>query len=96
MKKHYAMSVGEIIDSAIARTGNRDEYFRQQVCFMWQEVVGPTVNRYTMRRYIDGSTMHVYISSASLKNELRFRTAELVAALNRLVGKDIVENIMFH
>ncbi len=96
MKKHYAMSVGEIIDSAIARTGNRDEYFRQQVCYLWQEVVGPIVNRYTMRRYVEGTTMHVYIASASLKNELRFRTADLVAELNRMVGKDIIEKIMFH
>lgn len=90
------MSVGEIIDSAIARTGNRDEYFRQQVCYLWQEVVGPIVNRYTMRRYVEGTTMHVYIASASLKNELRFRTADLVAELNRMVGKDIIEKIMFH
>lgn len=90
------MSVGEIIDRAIASTGNRDEYYRQQACFMWQEVVGPMVNRYTMRRYIDGTTMHVYISSASLKNELRFRTGDLVEALNRLVGKDIIDTILFH
>ena len=96
MKKHYAMSVGEIIDTAIARTGNREEYYRQQMCYQWQEVVGPVVNRYTMRRYIDGATMHVYISSASLKNELRFRAAELVAALNRMVGRDIISAIVFH
>lgn len=96
MKKHYAMSVGEIIDKAIAATGNRDEYFRQQVCYMWQEVVGPMVNRYTMRRYIDGEVMHVYISSAPLKNELRFRVTELVDALNRMAGKDIINTIVFH
>ena len=96
MKKHYAMSVGEIIESAIARTANRDEYFRQQMCYLWQEVVGPTVNHYTMRRYVDGSTMHVYIASAPLKNELRFRSAELVATLNRMVGKDIIDTILFH
>lgn len=96
MKKHYAMSVGEIIDRAIAGTGNRDEYYRQQICFQWQEVVGPLVNRYTMRRYVEGTTLHVYITSASLKNELRFRTADLVAALNRTVGKDVVTTIAFH
>lgn len=96
MKKHYAMSVGEIIDSAIARTGNRDEYYRQQICYQWQEVVGAMINRYTLRRYVDGTTLHVYISSASLKNELRFRTGQLVEALNRVVGKDIIDKIMIH
>ncbi len=90
------MSVGEIIDQAIAGTGNRDEYYRQQICYQWQEVVGPIVNHYTMRRYVDGTVLHVYISSASLKNELRFRTDDLVAALNRTAGKDIITTIMFH
>lgn len=90
------MSVGEIIDMAITRTGNSDEYFRQQICFLWQEVVGAVVNRYTVRRYVDGTTLHVYITSAPLKNELRFRTSELVAALNRLAGKDVITTVMFH
>lgn len=96
MKKHYAMSVGEIIDLAIAGTGNSNEYYRQQICYQWQEVVGPVINRYTMRRYVDGTTLHVYISSAPLKNELRFRAAELVTALNRQVGKDVIAAIAFH
>ena len=96
MKKHFAMSVGEIIERAIARAGNSDEYFRQQVCFQWQEVVGSVANRYTERRYVEGTTLHVYITSAPLKNELRFRTGELVAALNRLAGKDVITDIMFH
>ena len=90
------MSVGEIIDQAIARASKGDEYLRQQICFRWQEVVGHVVNRYTDRRYVEGTTLHVYITSAPLKNELRFRTADLVAALNRSVGKDVITDIMFH
>lgn len=96
MKKHSAQSVGEIINRAIAATGNRDEYYRQQVCFLWAEVVGPEFNRHTIRRYIDGDVLHVYMTSAVMKNELSFCRGALVEKLNTLAGKDVVRDIMIH
>lgn len=96
MKRHEAMSVGDIIKEALQATGNGDEYYRQQICYLWSEVVGPAINRCTMRRYIDGDTMHVYLSSAVLKNELAFQSQALVNALNQMAGKEVISRIAFH
>lgn len=96
MKKYEALSVGEIINHAIAATGNRDEYARQQALFLWPEIVGPTINRCTMRRWMDRDTMHVVLNSAVLKNELSFLTDSLCRKINDLMGENVINKIVIH
>lgn len=96
MKKTEALSVGEIISRAIAATGNADEYARQQAVFLWPEIVGPTINRHTTRRYIDGETMHVYLNSPVLKNELMYLTDSIRDKINGLMERTVVSKIIIH
>lgn len=96
MKKREAMTVGQIIEMAIAQTGNRDDYDRQRACYMWQEVVGPAINRYTTRRWMERDKLHVCIVSAPLKNELQFTRQRLVENLNRALGKNVISDIIIH
>ena len=68
----------------------------QKACFLWPEIVGPGVNRYTTRRYVERGVMHVYITSAVLKNELSYIRTRLVEQINRAVGSDVITSIIFH
>lgn len=96
MKKYKALSVGEIIDRAIASTGDSVTFEKQQACFLWQEVVGPGINRYTTRRWIEGEVMHVCIASASIKSELTYCRDSLVEAINNAIGRQIITSIVIH
>jgi len=97
MKRREAKSVGEIIEEMIAATDNTVVYDRQRVCYLWAEVVGPAINRYTSRRYIDErGVMHVHITSAALKNELSYLRDTLVRQLNQAAGKDVISAIVIH
>ena len=96
MKKREALTVGQIIEQAIADTGNRQEYDRQRASFYWAEVVGPAINRHTVRRWVDRDVLHVWITSAPLKNELRFHIPRLLQLLNDAVGSSVLSNIIIH
>lgn len=96
MKRTEAKSIGQIIAESMEAAGATDTYNRQRVCYVWPEVVGPVVNRYTTRRYVEGSTMHVYISSAALKNELVYLVGRLTESLNRAVGQNVIDKIVIH
>lgn len=96
MKKQEAMTVGEIIEMAMARTGNPDEYARQRACFVWPDIVGPTINRYTTRRWVDRDVLHVCITSAPLKHELSFHLARLAEKINEAVGHNVISAIILH
>ncbi|MCF0212854.1 MAG: DUF721 domain-containing protein [Muribaculaceae bacterium] len=96
MKRVEAKSLAEIIDKAFQSTDNPEAFDRQRLCSLWGEVVGQGINRMTIRRFVEGSTLHVFLTSAVLKQELSFERQRLVEALNRAVGREVIDEIRFH
>ena len=92
MKRTEPKSFAEIFDENMARAGASDTMARHQACFLWPEIVGPGINKYTYKRYVDDSgCMHVYVSSAPLKNELsslpRLRNPDTVRTANPVLSR---------
>ncbi|TFU92483.1 DUF721 domain-containing protein [Barnesiella sp. WM24] len=96
MKRPEPQLLADIIKEKLMTDGIEPQFNEQRVLYLWQEVVGPGVNRYTTRRFIDRGVLHIYISSASLKNELSFLRAKLIDELNKAVGAKVVTEIQFH
>lgn len=96
MKRTYPRHIAAIIEEAMKMEGLEDTFNEQRAAAAWADVVGPAINRYTTRRYVDHGVMHVYLTSAPLKNELSFARERLVEALNRHVGAQVVSEIVFH
>lgn len=96
MKRREALSVGQIIEQAIAHTGNRDVYLQQQACFIWPDVVGPAINRCTTRRWVDKDMLHVCLTSAALKSELTFLAPQVVDNINRILGQRVISRLVIH
>lgn len=96
MQRREAVRVDEIIRQAIESAGATEAYYNQRVCYLWPEVVGPVVNRHTTRRWVSGGTLHVVMTSASLKNELSYHRESLVDHLNRAAGRKVIDSIQFH
>lgn len=97
MKRTEPKSFAEIFDENMARAGASDTMARHQACFLWPEIVGPGINKYTYKRYVDDSgCMHVYVSSAPLKNELSYMRSQLVEQINKAVGSQALTDIIFH
>lgn len=97
MKRTDPIRVGDIIRRVMQEEDTSGEMLRRQASYLWTEVVGPGINGYTYRRNVtpDG-TLHVYISSAPLKNELSFMRTRLMNELNARVGADVITNIVIH
>ena len=97
MKRTEPKSFAEIFDENIARAGASDTMARHQACFLWPEIVGPGINKYTYKRYVDDTgCLHVYVSSAPLKNELSYMRSQLVEQINKAVGSQALTDIIFH
>lgn len=97
MKRTEAMSVGDIIDRVMFEGDNSRRVLLQRASYLWIEVVGPGINSYTTRRYVtDDGVLHVYLSSAPLKNELSFCRSRLVSSINEALGQEIITDICFH
>lgn len=96
MKRTDPLSIKELIDRVLDDDSVRDAARAQRLCYLWPGVVGPGINRYTTRRYVADGVLHVYLSSAPLKNELQFHRSRLVQLLNNAVGADVITDIHIH
>lgn len=96
MKRRDPLRIDDIIDRALQASNTQTSFNEQKVCYLWPEIVGPGINRYTTRRFVDSGTLHVYLSSASLKNELQYMRSHLIAELNKAVGANVINSIVIH
>lgn len=96
MKRTYPKHIAGIIDEAMERAGLTESLNGQKAAAAWVDVVGPAINRYTTRRYVDGGVLHVYMTSAPLKNELSFNRDKLISAINRVIGAEVISDVQFH
>lgn len=96
MKRTDPKRVDLIIREAIEASGHADTYLEYRACYMWAEVVGEYINAHTTRRYVDKDTLHVYISSASLRSELTYAAPSLIKAINDRLGTPLIRSISIH
>ena len=96
MKRTYPKHIAAVIEETMAQAGLTESFNEQRAAAAWGEIVGPAINRYTIRRYVDRGVLHVFLSSAPLKNELSFSRERLIDELNKYVGANAITDIRFH
>lgn len=96
MKKTEPELVGKIIDRVMLEGGNSRAVLEQRASFLWPEIVGPGINRLTSRRYVAGGVLHVYLTSAPLKNELAFCRQRIADSINEALGQKVIQSIEIH
>lgn len=98
MNRTEPQQIGDIIQDVFVRAGQKDNADRYRALVNWGNIVGGGVNSITTRRYVTGQgIMHVYISSASVKQELMFRRERLVKELNVYAGTpDAIKELVIH
>lgn len=97
MKRTEPISVASIIDSVFNEGDSARRMLLSKASYLWIEVVGEGINRHTVRRYVtDNGTLHVYISSPALRNDLSFHRTRLLEEINARLGKPVLTDIQIH
>lgn len=96
MKRHETLTVGQIIEMAIDRAGSRQIFDAHRAAYLWCEVVGPSINQQTSRRWVSGSELHVCLTSPSLKNDLQFMSSKIIERINDALGKPLITKLIIH
>lgn len=96
MKRTEPISIKQLIDKVMLESDTREAMMQQRASYLWTEVVGAGVNRFTFRRYVDKGVLHVYITSASLKNDLGFLRQNIVKEINSRLGAEVLSDIVIH
>ena len=95
MKRTDPQSIRQIIDRALDASAGRTSVLEHRAA-LWTDIMGPTITRHTIRRYVAKGVLHVYLDSAPLKSELEFQKSKIVQAINSALGADALTSLQIH
>ena len=95
MKRTEARNIGQIINDLLKKENLDVALDEHRASALWPQIVGDGINRYTIKRYVKDGVMTVYLSSASLANELMLNRAAIIQRINDALGRDIIREIIF-
>jgi len=62
---------------------------------MWHELMGPPIAKYTKSLRWSPPVLHVYLSSSVLREELHYGKDKIIAVMNKELGQELIESIIF-
>lgn len=61
----------------------------------WPSVVGKVVNKHTVKIFYKQGKLYVTLDNAAMRHELHLARTRLIKSLNRKLGEDCVNEIIF-
>tara|TARA_B100001248_G_C27021676_1_gene292296 strand:- start:190 stop:483 length:294 start_codon:yes stop_codon:yes gene_type:complete len=95
-KKKNPVSVKNIIDKILLNKKLNHGLLELRIKDAWINVMGKNVNTYTTDIKLNKEIIFVKLSSAALKNELVYRSDNIIKLLNNELGQEKIKEIKFH
>lgn len=95
MRRTKSELVGELLRAFLRQQGLETPLNEYRLIQGWEQVVGPTVNRYTRDLHIRNQTLYVRLISPALKQELMMLRRSYIERLNAYVGAQVIADIVF-
>ncbi len=61
---------------------------------VWNQQMGPAIEKYTTSLKLEGSTLYVQLSSSVLREELSYGKEKIIRMLNEALGKDLINKLV--
>ena len=65
-----------------------------QIEDVWEQIMGKTIAKYTDKIQIQGKTLYITTSMASLKQELLYQKESIIKRVNETLGENAVNNVV--
>ncbi len=82
-----------LIDKLMRAYGYQDQLDEIELIEAYEKVVGKVYANHTQKIYFKNKTLFVKLDSSTLKQELSYMKEAVIAKLNQMVGRRIVEQI---
>lgn len=96
MKRTKVKSIGELLQTYLRQEGLETPLAQHRIVDEWNNVIGPAMAHYTGDVFIRNQTLHVFLKSPALRQNLMMRRTALVQELNRRVGMQVITTIELH
>jgi predicted nucleic acid-binding Zn ribbon protein len=95
LKDSNEQSLKEIINELLKAYKLEDGINETRLISSWERIAGLMVSNHTERIYIRKNKLYIKLDSPALKHELSFAKSKLIKSLNKVVNKNVIDDIVF-
>ncbi len=95
MFRKQVKPISELVTKTLRESGLETPLFQKRLLDSWSKVVGPSINKYTVDKFIKNQTLFIRISNPALRTDLSMMKSQLVRSLNQAVGSMVIADIRF-
>lgn len=93
MFRRKVIPISEVVSRSLRDNGLETPLLQKRLMDNWARVVGPTIDQYTLDKFIKNQTFYVRINNPALRADLSMMKTELVRLLNQSVGSMVITDI---
>lgn len=96
MFRRQVRSLSEVLHQLLREEGLETPLNEKRLVDVWDEVVGPTVVKYTAEKFVKNHTLFVKIQNPALRQDLSMMRSQLVRRLNAAVGGGVITEVRIY
>jgi predicted nucleic acid-binding Zn ribbon protein len=90
-----ALPLKEAIEDMLELYKLRSKFNETYIVAYWEQIMGSPISSRTTEVYVKDRKLFVQLDSAPLRNELLMAKSKIVTLLNKEVGEEIIDDVVF-
>ena len=95
MRKRNTEALSDVIHQVLRNNHLDKQLYEKRLVDAWPKVLGDNIMQYTTDLYIKRKVLYVSLSSSVLRHDLFTSREEIKQSLNRSVGEEVINDIVF-
>ncbi len=96
MKRHNDQKIDEVLKEMMNSKRLKPKLHQAKIKMVWEELMGPSISKYTTEISLRRNKLYVNISSAPLKQELSFGKEKIKKIMNETLGEAYIEDVVIY
>ncbi len=94
-RNNKSLPLKQAIEDMLELYNLRSKFNETYIVAYWEQIMGRPISSRTTEIYIKDKKLFVQLDSAPLRNELLMAKSKIVTLINKEVGEDIIEDVIF-
>jgi hypothetical protein len=94
-RNNKALPLKQAIEDMLDMYKLRSKFNETYIVAYWEQIMGLPISSRTTEIYIKQKKLFVQLDSAPLRNELLLAKSKIVSLINKEVGEDIIDDVVF-
>jgi predicted nucleic acid-binding Zn ribbon protein len=93
MRRQQTSTLKDLVNQFIREEGLEEGLYNTRLYALWDEMLGQTVARHTTKKYVKNHILYVQFDSSVVRSQLFAMRDDIVAQLNKRIGKELIHSI---